>query len=647
MEHSGTLESLAQELRVFRPLPQLVIEANVNPQELEAFRRQAQGDPEGYWEEAADELDWYKKWERVCDDTGAPFCRWFPGARCNIVYNCLDRHIETANKNKLALIWEGEPGDSRKYTYYELYREVNRFAGALRTLGVKKGERVIIYMPPLPEAVIAMLAVARIGAVHSLVFAGFSAKALRSRIKSVGARLVITADGFYRNGQIIKLKPVVDEALVGSCADCVDSVVVVHRCMIDTDMLEGRDYWYDDLVRRERPESPAEVMEAGDTLFLLHTSGATGEPKVVSHCHGGYMVGVHRTLTHVFDIKPTDIFWCTADLGWVTGHSAVVYGPLLAGTTTLLYEGHPNYPQADRMWHIVSKYGVTIFYTAPTLIRMLMRFGPQYPRQHDLSTLRLLGSVGEPIGPETWLWFYRHIGRGECPIMDTWWQTETGMFMISPLPISLLKPGSVTRPLPGVEVDVVDREGNSVPPGKGGLLVITQPWPAMLTGIYDPKGDGEARYREAFSRFPGKYLAGDVAKRDEDGYLWIQGRADDVLNIAGHRLGTAELENAFRAHPAVAEAAVIGVPDKIKGEAAKAFILLNPDFAPSDELILELKKHMRKELGPVAVIKSVEFRAELPRTKSGKLLRRVLKAGELGLDPGDLSMLDATPEEPA
>ena len=644
MDNSGTLDSLAQELRVFRPLPQLVIEANVNPQELEAFRRQATHDPLGYWEEAADELDWYKKWDKVLDDSDAPFYRWFPGARCNIVYNCLDRHIETANKNKLALIWEGEPGDSRKFTYYELYREVNRFAGALRTLGVAKGERVVIYMPPLPEAVIAMLACARIGAVHSLVFAGFSARALRSRIKDVKAKLVVTADGFYRNGQIIKLKPVVDEALVGASTDCVDSVVVVHRAKVDTDMQEGRDYWYDDVVRRERPESPAEVMDAGDTLFLLHTSGTSGAPKVVSHCHGGYMVGVHRTLTHVFDLKPTDIFWCTADLGWVTGHSAVVYGPLLAGTTTLIYEGHPNYPQADRMWHIVSKYGVNIFYTAPTLIRMLMRFGPQYPRMHDLSTLRLLGTVGEPIGPETWLWFYRHIGRGECPLLDTWWQTETGMFMISPLPISLLKPGSVTKPLPGVEVDVVDREGKPVPVGKGGLLVITKPWPAMMTGVFDPStkegGAGRERYLEAFSRFPGKYLAGDVAKRDEDGFLWIQGRADDVLNIAGHRLGTAELENAFRAHPAVAEAAVIGVPDKIKGEAAKAFVILNQDFSASDELVLELQKHMRKELGPVAVIKGVEFRETLPRTKSGKILRRVLKSEETGEEPGDLSMLD-------
>ncbi len=638
MEHMGTLESLAQELRVFRPLPQLVIEANVNPQELEAFRRQATHDSLGYWEEAADELDWYKKWDTVLDESTAPFPRWFPGARCNIVYNALDRHIETANKNKLALIWEGEAGDSRKYTYYELYREVNRFAGALRTLGLGKGDRVVIYMPPLPETVIAMLACAKIGAVHSLVFAGFSAKALRSRIRDLGAKLVVTADGFYRNGQIIKLKSVVDDALVDLCVDCVDSVVVVHRAKIDTEMQEGRDFRYDELIRRERPESPTEVMDAGDPLFLLHTSGATGTPKVVEHCHGGYMVGVHRTLTHVFDIKPTDIFWCTADPGWVTGHSAVVYGPLLAGTTTLIYEGHPNYPQADRMWHIVSKYGVTIFYTAPTLIRMLMRFGPQYPRQHDLSTLRLLGSVGEPIGPETWLWFYRHIGRGECPLMDTWWQTETGMFMISPLPISLLKPGSVTKALPGVEVDIVDREGTPVPPGVGGLLVIKRPWPAMMTNIYGT-GDDE-RTKSAFTRFPGMYVAGDVAKRDEDGYIWIQGRADDVLNIAGHRLGTAELENAFRAHPAVAEAAIIGVPDKIKGEAAKAFIILNDGFPASDELLVELKKHMRKELGPVAVIKGIEFRTSLPRTKSGKILRRVLKAEETGQAPGDLSMLE-------
>ncbi len=514
---------------------------------------------------------------------------------------------------------------------------MNRFSGALRTLGVKKGDRVAIYMPPLPETVIAMLACARIGAVHALTFAGFSAKALRSRIRDVDAKLVVTADAFYRNGQIIKLKPIVDEALVGG-ADSVDSVVVVHRATVETDMQEGRDFWYDDVVRRERREAPAEVMDANDPLFLLHTSGAAGAPKIVQHSHGGYMVGVSRTLTHVFDIKPTDIFWCTADLGWITGHSAVVYGPLLAGTTTLIYERHPNYPQADRMWNIVSKYGVTVFYTASTLIRMLMRFGPQYPRMHDLSSLRLLGTVGEPIGAETWLWFYRHIGRGECPLLDTWWQTETGMFMISPLPISILKPGSVTRALPGVEVDVVDREGASVPPGKGGLLVVTRPWPAMMTGLYGP--GGEEQYRAAFARFHGRYLTGDVASRDEDGFLWILGRSDDVLNIAGHRLGAAELENAFRTHPAVAEAAVVGVPDKIRGEAAKAFIVLVEGRKGSTELMVELQNHVRRELGPVVVIKSVEFRESLPKTRSGKILRRVLKCAETGADPGDLSTLD-------
>ena len=637
MDQNGALDSLFQEERVFRPLPQLVIEANVNPQELEAYRRQAAQDPLAYWEEAADELDWFKKWDQVLDESNPPFYRWFPGGRCNIVYNALDRHIETANKNKLALIWEGEPGDNRKYTYYELYRAVNRFAGALRSLGVAKGDRVALYMPSLPETVIAMLASAKIGAVHTLVFAGFSPKALRERLRDSGARLLVTADGFYRNGQVIQLKPLVDEALAGAEAERVDSVVVVRRTKVDVEMQDGRDFWYDDLVRNERNEAPTEVMEAGDPLFLLHTSGATGRPKGILHSHGGYMVGVHRTLTHVFDIKPTDIFWCTADPGWITGHTAVVYGPLLAGTTTVLYEGHPNYPQADRLWHIVAKYGVTIFYTVPTMIRMLMRFGTQYPRQHDLSTLRLLGSVGEPIGPEPWMWFYKNIGRSECPLLDTWWQTETGMFMLSPLPISLLKPGSVTKPLPGVEADVVDREGHPVPPGKGGFLVIKRPWPAMATGVL---GDEERFRREYFESIPGNvYFAGDVAKKDEDGFFWIQGRADDVLNIAGHRVGTAELEAAFGTHPAVSEAAVVGVPDKIKGEAAKAFIVLNPGVSGADELVKDLKRHMRNELGPVAVIKSVEFCETLPRTRSGKIMRRVLKARELGVDPGDLTML--------
>lgn len=638
MEGKGALDSLLQEERVFRPLPQMVIEANINPQEYSEVMKKTKDDYLDYWEEAAKELDWFKKWDKVLDDSDAPFYKWFTGAKCNIVYNALDRHIETANKNKLALIWEGEPGDSKKMTYYELYRAVNKFANALRSLGIKKGDRVVLYLPPLPETMIAMLAVAKVGAVHSMVFAGFSAKALRERIDDAQAKLVITADGFYRNGRVINIKSIVDEALVGGC-DCIDTVVVVHRANVEIEMTEMRDLWYEDLVRKESPISETEVMDSEDMLFLLYSSGTTGKPKGIVHTHGGYMVGVHRSLTWVFDIKPTDIFWCTADAGWITGHSYVVYGPLLAGTTTIMFEGHPLYPQADRLWHIVARYGVNIFYSAPTLIRMLMRFGSQYPKQHDLSTLRLLGTVGEPINPEAWMWFYKNIGRSECPVMDTWWQTETGSFMISPLPISLLKPGSATKPLPGIEADVLDEDGNPVEPGKGGYLVLKRPWPSMLRTLYkDPE-----RYKKTYwEKFPGYYLAGDVARKDEDGYFWIQGRSDDVLNIAGHRVGTAELESAFVSHKAVAEAAVIGIPDKIKHEVAKAFVTLSEDaeIEDTDELIKILKAHVRKELGPVAVVKSIEFRDKLPKTRSGKIMRRVLKAQELGEEVGDTSTLE-------
>jgi acetyl-CoA synthetase len=638
MEQNGALDSLLQEERVFRPLPQLVIEANVNPQEYDAAIKTANDDYLSYWEDAAKELDWFRKWNQVLDDSNPPFYRWFPGAKCNIVYNALDRHITTANKNKLALIWEGEPGDTQKFTYYELYRAVNRFANALRSLGIKKGDRVIIYMSPLPETIIAMLAVAKIGAVHCMVFAGFSAKAIRERINDAQAKLVITADGFYRNGRPINLKKVIDEAVEGS--DTVDTVVVVHRANVQVEMNEPRDLWYEALVRQESAESPTEVMDANDMLFLLYSSGTTGKPKGIVHGHGGYMVGVHRSLNWVFDIKPTDIFCCTADVGWITGHSYVVYGPLMAGTTTVIYEGHPLYPQADRMWDVIAKYGVTIFYTAPTLIRMLMRFGTQYPKMHDLSTLRLLGSVGEPINPEAWVWFYKNIGRSECPIIDTWWQTETGSFIICPFPISLLKPGSVFKPLPGIEADVVNEHGESVPPGKGGLLILKRPWPSMLLGLYnDPD-----RYKEAYwSQIPGAYLAGDVARRDVDGYIWIQGRSDDVLNIAGHRIGTAELESALVAHRAVAEAAVIGVPDAIKGEVAKAFVILTEEYSnpeDPDDLMKQLKAHIRRELGPVAVVKSIDIREKLPKTRSGKIMRRILKAEELGEDVGDTSTLE-------
>jgi acetyl-CoA synthetase len=642
MDTSGALDALLQEERVFRPLPQLVIEANVNPQELAAHYRAADEDYLAYWEDAAHELDWFKMWEKVLDDSKAPFYRWFPGAKCNIVYNALDRHIETVSKNKLALVWEGEPGDARKYTYYELYRAVNRFANALRSLGVKKGDRVVLYLPILPETLISMLAVAKIGAIHSLVYGGFSAKVLRERINNCQAKLVVTCDGFYRNGQPVNLKNTVDEALEGVCADCVESVVVVHRAGVDVEMNEPRDLWYEDLVRQERADAATEVMDSDDPLFLLYTSGTTGKPKGIVHAHAGYMVGVHRTLNWVFDIKPTDIFWCTADTGWITGHSYVVYGPLMAGATILMYEGHPLYPQADRLWHMVDRYGVTILYTAPTLIRMLMRFGAQYPRKHDLSTLRLLGSVGECISPETWVWFYKNIGRSECPVLDTWWQTETGMMMISPLPISLLKPGSVNKPLPGIEADIVDDQGQPVPPGKGGLLVLKKPWPAMMTTLWEDPEGYKAQY---WDKVPGGvYYAGDVARRDEDGYIWIQGRHDDVLNIAGHRIGNSELESGLNAHKWVAESAVIGIPDAIKGEVAKAFVVLRDgwrdEYDSAEDLVKHLKTHIRKELGPVAVIKSIEFKPDLPKTRSGKIVRRILKAQELGQDVGDTSTLE-------
>jgi acetyl-CoA synthetase len=641
----GTIDNLLVEERVFRPLPRIAAEATVNPQDILAARKHADADWKGFWEEAADELQWFRKWETVVDETNAPFYRWFSGARCNIVHNALDRHIETVNKNRLALIWEGEPGDTRKLTYFELYREVNRFANVLRGLGVKKGERVLIYMPSLPETVIAMLATAKIGAVHSVVFAGFSSGALADRIEDAQPRVIVTVDGFYRNGRVIALKPLVDEALQ-HCHSLVEAVVVVHRAHLDVAMHDDRDRWWHDVMLHQPTEALTEVVEANDPLFMLYTSGTTGKPKGIVHSHGGYMVGVHRTLNWVFDLKPTDIFWCTADPGWITGHSYVIYGPLMAGTTTLLYEGHPLYPEAGRLWSMVERWGVTILYTVPTLIRMLMRFGTQYPAGHDLTTLRLLGTVGEPISPEAWVWFYKNIGRGQCPLLDTWWQTETGMIMISPLPVSLLKPGSVTKPMPGIDVDVVDEQGNSLPPRTGGYLVIKRPWPAMMSTVFN---DHAAYVDMYWSQFPGWYFPGDVARKDDDGYIWIQGRADDVIMIAGHRVGTAELEAALSSHPAVAECGVIGVPDEIRGEVAKAFVMLHDDLPPfggyvqADDMENELMEHVRRELGPVAVLKAVEFRKELPKNRSGKIMRRILRAEEFGEDVGDTSTLEEGP----
>lgn len=614
----------------------------MNPQDIQQAHAHAEKDWLGYWEEAAEDLEWFKRWDTVLDDTNHPYYLWFPGARCNIVHNALDRHVETAAKNRLAVIWEGEPGDIRKFSYYELYREVNRFANLLRSKGVQKGDRVLIYMPPLPETIIAMLAAAKVGAVHTVVFGGFSSRALAERIRDCEPAMVVTVDGFYRNGRVIPLKPLADKALRYSEYE-VCHMVVVHRAHVDIKMHEGRDIWWHTAVPEYPCEADTEIMEAGDPLFLLHTSGTTGKPKAVMHGHGGYMVGVNRTMRWVLDSKPTDIFWCTADPAWITGHSYLVYGPLMAGSTIVLYEGHPLYPEPSRLWSMVERWGVTVLYTVPTLIRMLMRFGANYPAKHDLTTLRLLASTGEPIAPETWVWFHKHIGRGKCPVLDTWWQSEAGMCMAAPLPVSLLKPGSVTRPLPAIEMDVVDSKGNSLPPCKGGFLVIKRPWPSMLTGIYND----DTTFKELYwNRFPGWFFTGDVARKDEDGYFWVQGRADDVIMIAGHRVGSAELEAALLAHPAVAECAIIGVPDDIKGEVAKAFVVLHNDELPlggiisEEEIAEDIVTHIRRELGPIAVIKDVAFRETLPKNKNGKIVRRVLRAEDMGCDPGDISTLE-------
>ncbi len=631
-----TTDTLLDENRVFRPLPQLVVDANLNPNAYEEAVKRGKYDLEGFWAEAAGELDWFRKWDKTLDRSNAPFFKWFVGGKVNIAYNALDRHILTHRKNKVAIIHERENGERERMTYYDLYRAANKFANALKSLGIKKGDRVAIYLPNIPEIAIVMLGCAKIGAIHSVVYAGFSATALRDRVNHAEARLLVTVDGFNRNGKTIKLKEVVDEAMNG--CPSVENVVVVKRAGVEIDMTDGRYMWFHALMAGEPAQFETVPMEANDLLYILYTSGTTGKPKGVAHCHGGYAVGINRTLKWVFDIKETDIFWCAADPGWVTGHSYIVYGPLCAGTTTVMYEGHPLFPEPDRMWQIIEKYGINILYTAPTTIRMLMRFGSQHPKKYDLSSLRLLGTVGEPINPEAWMWYYDNIGRQNCPVMDTWWQTETGMFMVTPTPCNVLKPGSAFKPFPGVHVDVVDAHGEPVEPGRGGHVVIREPWPAMLQGLYkDPE-----KYIETYwSKIPGVYLAGDIATKDADGYFRFQGRSDDVLKVAGHRIGTAEVESALVSHKYVAEAACIGVPDKVKGEVAKLFVTLKQGVeVDKTALVDELRAHVRKELGPVVVIREIEFRDKLPKTRSGKIMRRVLKARELGLQEGDLSTLD-------
>ena len=632
------IEALLKENRSFPPPEDFARRANLNDPGI--YTRAAE-DPEAFWADVARELDWFRPWERVLE-WNIPFAKWFLGGRLNACYNCVDRHVRTARRNKAAIVWEGENGESRVLTYWDLYREVNRFASVLREhFGIRKGDRVCIYMPMVPELPIAMLACARIGAVHTVVFGGFSAESLKERINDCQCRLVITADGGYRRGTVIPLKRSVDEALQ-ECPS-VEGVVVVRRLGMGltdatfTHMQEVRDHWWHRVIEDVSPRSECEPMDSEDLLFILYTSGSTGKPKGIVHTTGGYLTGVYATTKWVFDIKEEDVFWCTADCGWVTGHSYLVYGPLANGATIVMYEGAPDFPDRDRFWAICEKYGVTVFYTAPTAIRAFMKWGTHHVEKHDLSTLRLIGSVGEPINPEAWMWYHQNIGGGRCPVVDTWWQTETGHILISPLPgITTTRPGSATFPLPGIEADVVDEAGNSVPPGGGGYLVLKRPWPGMLRGLY---GDPE-RYRDVYwSRYGTMYFAGDGAKRDEDGYFWLLGRVDDVMNVAGHRISTMEVESALVDHPAVAEAAVIGKHHDLKGQAIAAFVTVKDGFKAGGELQDELKEHVVRKIGAISRPDDIIFTSELPKTRSGKIMRRLLRDIAEGRALGDTTTL--------
>ena len=632
------IEALLVEERLFPPPEGVARSANMADSGI--YQRAAK-DPEAYWAQAAESLEWIRKWDRVLD-WNPPIAQWFVGGKINVSVNCLDRHVRGWRRNKAAFIWEGEPGEERVLTYADLYREVNRFANAMKRLGVRKGDRVTIYMPMIPELPIALLACARIGAPHSVVFGGFSAESLRDRINDAQSKLVITADGSYRRGQIVPLKRNVDAA-VKDCP-CVEKVVMVRRIgeAAPVEVDETRDVWWHRAVEGVPAYCEPEPMDSEDPLFILYTSGTTAKPKGILHTTAGYLLGASLTHKWVFDAKEEDVYWCSADIGWVTGHSYIVYGPLANGTTGVLYEGSPDWPDKDRWWAMVAKYGVNIFYTAPTAIRAVMKWGESFPAKHDLSSLRLLGTVGEPINPEAWMWYHQKIGQGRCPIVDTWWQTETGSIMISPLPgLTTTKPGSATFPLPGIQADVVDEAGRSVPLGGGGYLVLKSPWPSMARTIY---GDPE-RYEETYWRRFGKnvYFAGDGCKRDEDGYFWLLGRVDDVMNISGHRLSTMEVESALVDHQEVAEAAVIGKKDDIKGEAIAAFVTLKEGAQGNAGKVDELKKHVVRKIGPIARPQSVYFTAELPKTRSGKIMRRLLRDIAEGRALGDTTTLaDAT-----
>ena len=627
-----TIEDLLTEGRTFSPGKKLRKNANVKS---ESVYKKANRDREKFWANFAKELHWFKKWKKVLK-WKPPHSKWFTGGKLNVSYNCLDRHINTARKNKAAIIWEAESGESVNLTYWELYREVNKLANVLKGLGVNKGDRITIYLPMIPELAIAMLACARIGAPHSIVFGGFSAESLRDRINDSQARVLITSDGGYRRGGIVPLKKNSDEALTDTPS--IEKVVVVKRVgdKADIKMKKGRDFWWHELMEKAPSYCEPEKMDSEDMLFMLYTSGTTGKPKGIVHTTGGYLVGVYATTKWVFDLKEEDTYWCTADIGWVTGHSYIVYGPLANGATSLMYEGAPDFPDIGRFWAIVEKYRVNIFYTAPTAIRTFMRWGEEYPRKYDLSSLRLLGSVGEPINPEAWMWYYINIGNSKCPVVDTWWQTETGSILITPLPgITKLKPGSATKPFPGIEADIVDEQGKTIKEGAG-YLVIKNPWPSMLRTIY---GDPNRYVDQYWSRFPGLYFTGDGAKRDKDGYFWLLGRVDDVMNVAGHRISTMEVESALVDHQSVAEAAVIGRHDELKGQAIVAFTTLKKHVKPDKSMMDELRNHVAKKIGAIAKPDEIIFTAELPKTRSGKIMRRLLRNIAEGAVLGDTTTL--------
>jgi acetyl-CoA synthetase len=627
-----TLSNLLHEERRFPPSEQFRAGANVD----EGFYARAEQDRLAFWEEQAKRLDWAKPWDQVLDWSNPPFAKWFVGGELNVAYNCLDRHVEAGRGERVAYHWEGEPGDTRTITYAELKDEVCQAANALLELGVSKGDRVAIYMPMIPETVVAMLACARIGAPHTVVFGGFSSEALRSRIIDCDAHLVITADGGYRRGAASALKPAVDEA-VTACPD-VTKVLVVRRTGQDVAWTEGRDVWWHDVVGPASKEHVAEPMDSEHPLYVMYTSGTTASPKGILHTTGGYLVGCSFTHWGVFDLKADhDVYWCAADIGWVTGHSYIVYGPLANGTTSVMYEGTPDTPAKDRWWGMIEKYGVTLLYTAPTTIRTFMKWGKEFPESHDLSSLRLLGSVGEPINPEAWIWYRQNIGGDRTPVVDTWWQTETGMIMITPMPgVAAAKPGAAMRPLPGISAQVVDDAGQPVPNGSGGYLVLTEPWPAMLRTIW---GDDE-RYKQTYwSRYPGRYFAGDGAKLDQDGDIWLLGRVDDVMNVSGHRISTTEIESALVSHPSVAEAAVVGASDPTTGQGIVAFVILRSDAVADADPAVVLRQHVTKEIGPIAKPRQILVVAELPKTRSGKIMRRLLRDVAEKRELGDVTTL--------